>query len=310
MPICSYQKIIKDGKLVQSGDNDTLTKFQQLSQGIDFTGKSVLDCGCNLGMLGYLALQRGAKSVVGIDTNSEYIAQARSVFPEITFRCEKVEDIYGHYDIIIASALIHYIADLDSLFELFSRCTNQVICDIWIHHSQTPFFALTERDFFIPSKPAIYYIVSKYFSKIDEKGIALSPDNSMRQIFHISEPKPKQPEAVIISGPGRVGKTTLASTYFKHKLLHTDTLSAAWIMGGAGYSNSIGDHSSSIRGKNVQKYIDFLISELTAQLTTYINRDIVLEGNELGFPDFKVPVIKLLNSLGWKNIIEIHKETL
>ncbi|MBU2395680.1 MAG: methyltransferase domain-containing protein, partial [Gammaproteobacteria bacterium] len=252
----------------------------------------------------------GAKSVVGIDTNREYIAQARSVFPEITFRCEKAEDIYGSYDIIIASALLHYIADLDNLFEIFSRCAKQVICDIWIHPSQVPIYALTDRNIFIPSKPTIYHIVSKYFSKIEEKGIALSPDNTLRQIFHISEPRPKQPEAVLISGPGRVGKTTLASTYFKHKLLHTDTLSAAWIMGGAGYRNAIADHSSLIRGRLVQKYVDFLISELTVQLTTCINRDIVLEGNELGFSDFKVPVIKLLNSLGWQRIIEINKESL
>ncbi len=308
MVLCSYQRVVKDNVLVQSGDNDTLTKFQQLSQGIDFTGKSVLDCGCNLGVLGYLALQQGAKSVVGIDTNREYIEQARSVFPEIIFRCERVEDIYGSYDIIIASALLHYIADLDNLFELFSRCAKQVICDIWIHPSQVPIYALTERDIFIPSKPAIYHIVHRYFSKIEEKGIALSPDNTMRCIFHISEPKLKKPEAVLISGPGRVGKTTLARTYFNHKHLMTDTLSASWIMGRAGYSNAIGDHSSLIRGRLVQKYVDFLISELTEQLTTCINRDIVIEGNELGFPDFKVPVIKLLKDLGWQKIVEIHKE--
>jgi len=308
-----YQRIVKDGIVIQEGDTDTLTKFAQLTQGIDFTGKTVLDCGCNTGMLGYLTLQQGAKQVTGIDIDRDVIKQARSIFPELTFRCEDAEDVYGYYDIIIASGMLHYIKDLDHLFSLFARCTKQVICDLWICESPDAIFTSTYRNIFIPSIPAFCAIAGRHFSCIQDKGVTISPDSSLRHVFHLSGPKPTLPEAILIYGPGGTGKTTLAQTYFSHKHLMTDNLSAAWrneLTRDANKTFSAAYYANLVRGHYLNEYLDFFISTLHEWLTGCVNRDIVIEGYELSFFDFKLRAADLLRSCGWTSIKEINKESL
>jgi len=308
MELCNYQKIVIDGEEIQKGMIDTPTKFAHLSQGIDFTGKSVLDVGCNTGMLGSLALSSGASHVTGIDIDREVIKQARSLFPNITFRCEDVEDLYGSYDIIIASGMLHYVKDLDALFGLFARCSKQVLLDIWLHPSQVPIFGQSYRGLYIPSMPAFMNIALKHFEVVDLKGPTISPDNSNRFVFHLSEPKPTLPEAILISGPGGVGKTTLAQTFFKHKHLMTDNLFAEWrkeVTKDGNVLFSAAYYSNLVRGHYLEDYLSFFINLLHTWLTGVVNRDIVIEGYELSFFDFKLRVAELLRNSGWTNIKEI-----
>lgn len=298
-----YQRVIKDGVLIQEGSMDTLVKFQQLTKDINFEGKTVLDVGCNVGYLGYLALNQGAKSVVGIDTNRDNINRAKDLFPEITFRCEDVEDIYGSYDIIIASGMLHYISDLDRLFGLFARCSKQVICDLWICESPDAIFTSTHRNIFIPSIPAFCNIARKHFSCIQDKGPTISPDNSLRHVFHLSGPTSTIPECVMISGSGGVGKTTLAQTFFGYKHLMTDNLFNTWRIEATMDANklfSAAYYSNLVRGYYVQEYLDFFINKLSLWLTSCINRDIVLEGYELCFLDFKLRAADLIRNSGWQ----------
>lgn len=308
----NYQRIVRDGVVIQEGSIDTEVKFQELTQGIDFTNKTVLDVGCNTGMLGYLALQRGAKQVTGIDSNREVITQARKIFPEITFRCEQAEEIYGNYDIIIASGMLHYIKDLDTLFSYFSRCSNQVLCDLWLHPAQVPIYALTPRGIYIPSKPAFLSTINKHFALVEDKGPTISPDGSSRFVFHLSNPTPSTPEAILISGPGGTGKTTLAQTFFHHKHLMTDNISSAYRISMTRDGNNLFSaayYSSLIRGHYIDRYLDFFLSTLNTWLTGCINRDIVLEGYELCFFDFKLRAADLIRRSGWK-VTEIIKESL
>lgn len=308
----NYQRIVKDGILIQEGSIDTLTKFAQLSEGIDFTDKTVLDVGCNTGMLGYLALQTGAKKVDAIDSNLDVINRAKSLFSEINFRCEQAEDIYGNYDIIIASGMLHYIKDLDTLFGYFSRCAKIVLCDVWLHPSQVPIYALTTRGLYIPSMPAFINTVRKHFADIDLKCETISPDDSKRFVFHLSNPTPTKPEAILISGPGGTGKTTLAQTYFNHRHLMTDNLSAAYRISmtrDASVLFSAAYYSNLVRGHYLDKYLDFFITTLNQWLTGCLNRDIVLEGYELCFYDFKLKAADLIRNSGWE-IKEIKRESL
>lgn len=303
MEYCNYQKIVKDDVIIQDGMIDTLTKFDHLSQGIDFTGKTVLDVGCNTGMLGYLAYKQGASKVTGIDIDRNVIEQAKGLFPELTFRCEQVEEVYGNYDIIIASGMLHYIKDLDALFSYFARCTKQVLCDIWLHPSQVPIFALTTRGLYIPSMSAFLSITGKHFKTIELKGETISPDDSKRFIFHLSNPTPSTPEALLISGPGGIGKTTLAQTYFSHRHLMTDNISATWrnqITRDANTLFSAAYYANLVRGNYINDYLDFFMKTLNEWLTGCINRDIVLEGYELCFFDFKLKAAELIRGSGWE----------
>lgn len=305
----TYQKIVKNGTLIQEGSIDTILKFQQLTQGIDFNGKTVLDVGCNTGMLGYLALQQGAKQVIGIDVDRETISMAKELFPELTFRCEQAENIYGNYDIIIASGMLHYIKDLDHLFGMFARCSKQVVCDLWICESPDSIFTSTYRNIFIPSIPAFCSIARKHFSCIQDKGPTISPDNSLRHVFHLSGPTPSKPECILISGHGGTGKTTLAQTFFHHKHLMTDNLSAAYRISmtrDASVLFSAAYYSDLVRGHFINKYIDFFINTLAEWLSGCINQDIVLEGYELCFYDFKLKAAELIRNSGWE-IKEIQK---
>src|SRR6185437_1669483 len=54
-------------------------KWQRFASAVpkDLTGKSVLDVGCNAGFYSIQMKRRGAERVVGIDTDEQYLEQAR-----------------------------------------------------------------------------------------------------------------------------------------------------------------------------------------------------------------------------------------
>lgn len=265
MMLNSCQRIVKDGVTIQAGDIDTVTKFGQLTQGVELRGKRVLDIGCNLGMMCSLASQQGADAM-GIDINRDYIDQARGLFPGIPFTCLPAEDIYGSYDIIIASSLLHYIKDLDKVLNLFARCAKLVLCDVWLHGSPDAVFALSHREIYVPSRSAFHDIAGKYFKSIEEKGEALSPDGSKRYVFHLSQPTPVPAEAVIIYGEGDTGKSTLARTYFGYTHLMTDNLFGTWKAVNVSTVLSVSFYANLARGNYHQQYDDFFINTLKAWL--------------------------------------------
>ena len=121
--INKYQRIIRDGKEIQSGNIDTHAKFKQLTDGVDFKGKKVFDIGCNLGEMCRLVKKSEPKYVVGIDRTREFIADARKLNPNIKFIVGCEDKINGQNDIVIASAMFHYVKDHDAFFKQIARCT-------------------------------------------------------------------------------------------------------------------------------------------------------------------------------------------
>jgi hypothetical protein len=246
----------------------------------------------------YLASQQGAKTL-GMDINRDYISQANSLFPELSFLCKPIEELYGNYDLIIASAMLHYIKDLDSTLLQLSRCAKKVLCDVWLHDSQVPIFALTHRDIFIPSKPAFLHLASKYFLVVEELGPALSPDSSSRYIYHLSEPKPNPANATIIYGEGGTGKTTLSRTFFNSVPFSTDWITLSWYRANRDNWLSVKWASDLNYGLCKDDFITYFINFLSDQLESFINRDIVLEGYDLLNDGLREQVIKLLSAKGW-----------
>ena len=81
-----YQHIImcdKEGKGIETSGHHQTTKILPLLDGVgfpaSFKGKRVLDIGCNAGFYSMAATLRGAKRVLGIDHQQEYVDQALMV---------------------------------------------------------------------------------------------------------------------------------------------------------------------------------------------------------------------------------------
>ena len=301
MPIPCQTVIKENGEVIQ-GTMDTTAKFHLMTAGIDLKGKTVLDVGCNSGMMCSLAHQAGAL-VKGVDVNRDYVKQAKEYFPSLDFQCEKAEELHGNYDIILASAMLHY-TDIEKVIGQFSRCAKQVICDVWLHPSEVPIFALTTRGIYIPSMSAFLRVANKYFKKVELKGPSPSPDDSNRFIFHLSNPTPIQPEAILIYGLGESGKSTLSRTFFDHLILRTDDIFFVWKEAHIHLMLSVSFFSELIRGEGRVNYLKFCSTEISNWLAYRTNRDVVIEGYDLLFEDYKSKVIELLTSNNWK-VMEI-----
>jgi hypothetical protein len=297
-----YQRILKDNKLTQPGEIDTLTKFTQLTQGVSFRDKTVLDIGCHLGMMCKLATDKGAVTK-GIDNNLEVIKSARETFPGLSFYYGNAETISENYDIIIASAVVHYFKDLEGTFKLFARCSNLVICDIWLSDSLNTDFKQTSRGIFIPSKSAFIEIANKYFRVIRELGPALSPDNSSRFIFHLSDPIKTKPKALLITGDGNSGKSNFVNNLFNYSTFSLDLVTHNWLFYNQSRFQSVSQFSSFIRGNFIDEYLNYFKFFITNWLNENINRDIAIEGFDLKSPDLYEIIKGLLTSY---EIEEVH----
>jgi tRNA (mo5U34)-methyltransferase len=94
------------------------TKWQRFSGSIpeDLTGKSVLDVGCNAGFYSIQMKRRGAARVVAIDTDEQYLAQARFAAKvsnaEIEFRnlsVYRVADLREQFDLVLFMGVLYHL---------------------------------------------------------------------------------------------------------------------------------------------------------------------------------------------------------
>lgn len=89
----------------------------------DFHGKRVLDLGCGYGWHCRYAADHGATEVIGIDASTKMIQQAKSMTdqPQIHYQVMDmmaIGQLPGHFDVVISSLAIHYVADYDVLVKL------------------------------------------------------------------------------------------------------------------------------------------------------------------------------------------------
>jgi len=94
------------------------TKWQRFSASIpkDLTGKSVLDVGCNAGFYSLQMKRRGAARVVAIDTDEQYLAQARFAAKvsnaEIEFHnlsVYRVADLREQFDLVLFMGVLYHL---------------------------------------------------------------------------------------------------------------------------------------------------------------------------------------------------------
>lgn len=92
----------------------------------ELQGKRVLDLGCGYGWHCAYAVQMGAEQVVGIDLSSRMIEEARrrNALSQIEYRVcgiEEYEYPENRWDCVISNLALHYIADLEGVFQRVYR---------------------------------------------------------------------------------------------------------------------------------------------------------------------------------------------
>ncbi len=100
----------------------------------DFTGKTVLDIGCNAGFYSSIAKVRGARSVLGIDYFQHSIDQAilvREILQlDIDFRQgdgEALDDKVGPFDVVIDTGVLYHLQNPMRFLTNMARLTSEVM---------------------------------------------------------------------------------------------------------------------------------------------------------------------------------------
>ncbi len=88
----------------------------------DLEGKRVLDLGCGFGWHCRYAIEKGAKSVIGVDISEMMINEAKnkSSSEKIQYICKPIEDINfpkNSFDVVISSLTLHYIQSFEDILD-------------------------------------------------------------------------------------------------------------------------------------------------------------------------------------------------
>ena len=97
----------------------------------DLSGQSVLDVGCNAGFFSVEAKRRGARRVLGVDSQRHHVRQAsfvaRALDLDLEFRRLSVYDLdprdVGRFDVVLALGLIYHLKHLVRALENLARVT-------------------------------------------------------------------------------------------------------------------------------------------------------------------------------------------
>jgi len=100
----------------------------------DFTGKTVLDIGCNAGLYSFVAKLRGAKSVLGLDHGAHYVAQAlllREILGvDVDFRTSdghELDERAGTFDVVLNTGVIYHLQNPMDFLTRVARVTRQMM---------------------------------------------------------------------------------------------------------------------------------------------------------------------------------------
>jgi tRNA (mo5U34)-methyltransferase len=100
----------------------------------DFGGKTVLDIGCNAGFYSFVAKLRGAKSVLGVDHQQEYVNQAlfmRDILGiDVEFKQgdgHELDEGSEPYDIVINTGVIYHLQNPVDFLTKVAKVTREMM---------------------------------------------------------------------------------------------------------------------------------------------------------------------------------------
>ena len=134
----------------------------------DFGGKRVLDLGCGYGWHCRYAADKGAESVLGIDPSARMLERAREINGggNIQYMLSDVESFQytpESFDIVISNLALHYVEDLDSVFE--NVYTSLTLGGIFLMNIEHPTFTSGVNEDWTYSSDGrpLYWPIDNYF---------------------------------------------------------------------------------------------------------------------------------------------------
>ena len=114
--------------------HDLLTTLDRFRFPRDFTGKTVLDIGCNAGFNSFVAKLRGARSVLGLDHQPHYIEQARVLRQilgvDVDFCVSDghtLDERLGTFDIVINTGVIYHLQNPMDFLSRMAKLTGEMM---------------------------------------------------------------------------------------------------------------------------------------------------------------------------------------
>jgi len=310
------------------GDSQTLEKLKALCFP-PLEGKSFLDVGCNEGFFCGFAKYAGAKRVVGIDFDKEFIRRARIRFPECAFLQQSWDVLPDEkFDVILMASAIHYADDQPRMIR---RLLDQLapggilILEIGVAQSDREEWVEVKRSIDtrkFPTRKRLQQELQSINSAWKWMGHSVNQagDPIPRFVLHLSN---KKPIAYLLLQPSGYGKTFLSQTLFDHekfKIIHGDQKIIEVAAGYRNFSDPLGEliKNQYIKNNNIALLIEMIVaSNLTSELidlwlVEYTEGDVVID-SYIPFESHK-NIIELVKEKGfmpvqllWNNVIETRR---
>ncbi len=114
-----------------SGERAWPLRWDPIAASVDFTGKRMLELGCNMGLLSNFAKMHGAAETHGVDHDPTIVDAARTVadafqtgstFEQLDLMgSERWEERLSGYDLVTALSVVHWLPDRDRVLRFLAR---------------------------------------------------------------------------------------------------------------------------------------------------------------------------------------------
>jgi 2-polyprenyl-3-methyl-5-hydroxy-6-metoxy-1,4-benzoquinol methylase len=129
-----YQSIFYHGKELIKGRRPDVYWRMEKTLASDFVNKTVLDLGCNIGMSSFMAAERGAVKVVGIEKNPKITTAAIRLNAYFAAPCyfysrdldNELKDFWP-FDTVMCFSLIEHLKKIDSFIATIKRVVGKVL---------------------------------------------------------------------------------------------------------------------------------------------------------------------------------------
>lgn len=201
------------------GQTDSSHKLSRLKMPEDLSGKRVLDIGCNEGFFSNAAATRGAASVIGIDMDERFLAEARRRYTRdnIEFRRQSWATLPdGPFDLVMWTSAMHYELDPASVLRSISDVLapdGLLILECGVVQSSRLEFVYSVRHdggLWYPTLPLIENILDDvgFAYRVVAQSELVGTDPVPRSVFHANN---RLPTVLIVAGETKKGKTGLAT---------------------------------------------------------------------------------------------------